>query len=176
MLPSSTHNLVVRDLPLYCQKKSLRLVSDMPDSNRNWKGKYFFIKGTDWVCRPEEWDTMPNGFDNTWGIIKDSGLILSMFSLLLSTFSSVLMSSSFFFISASIRPSISNEQEAFIQRVIKIPFEQHKCRDLITLDTLHAYCGGPKPTLAARRINTYSRRREYNFLCRLCSFFVYYFF
>ena len=25
------------------RKKSLRLVSDMPDSNRNWKSKYFFV-------------------------------------------------------------------------------------------------------------------------------------
>ena len=29
------------------QEKSLRLVSDMPDSNRNWKSRYFFVKGTD---------------------------------------------------------------------------------------------------------------------------------
>ena len=28
-------------------EKALRLVSNMPDSNRNWKGKYFFVKGTD---------------------------------------------------------------------------------------------------------------------------------
>ena len=47
------------------RKESLRLVSDMPDSNRNWKGRYFFVQGTDWVCRPKEWVTMPHGFDNT---------------------------------------------------------------------------------------------------------------
>ena len=45
----------------------------MPDSNRNWKNRYFFIKGTEWVCRPEEWTSMPDGFDNTWGIVKESG-------------------------------------------------------------------------------------------------------
>ena len=22
----------------------------------------------DWVCKPKEWDSMSNGFDNTWGI------------------------------------------------------------------------------------------------------------
>ena len=32
------------------RKKELRLVSDMPDCNRNWKGRYFFIKGMNWVC------------------------------------------------------------------------------------------------------------------------------
>ena len=57
------------------RKKALRLVLDMPDSNKNWKGKYFFVKGMDQVCRLEEWDTMPHGFNNTWGIVKDSGLM-----------------------------------------------------------------------------------------------------
>ncbi|KAK9999518.1 hypothetical protein SO802_019121 [Lithocarpus litseifolius] len=89
------------------RKKTLRLVSDMPNSNRNWKGRYFFVQGTNCVCRLEEWMTMSHGFDNTWGIVKDSGLV----------------------------------------------------PDLITLDTLHAYCGGPVSTLVARRLNTYSHRQ-----------------
>ena len=29
------------------RKMSLRLVSDMPDSNRNWKNIYFFVQGMD---------------------------------------------------------------------------------------------------------------------------------
>ncbi|KAK9988841.1 hypothetical protein SO802_029080 [Lithocarpus litseifolius] len=44
----------------------------MPDSNRNWKGRYFFVKGTDWMCHLDEWETMPHGFDNTWDIVKYS--------------------------------------------------------------------------------------------------------
>ena len=55
-------------------EKGLNLVSDMSDSNRNWKGRYFFVKGTNWVCHQEEWKTMPHGyFDNTWAFVKDSG-------------------------------------------------------------------------------------------------------
>ena len=54
------------------RKSLLRLVSDMPDSNRNWKNSYFFIKGTKWVCKPEKWDCMPNNFDNTWGVVKEA--------------------------------------------------------------------------------------------------------
>ena len=46
-------------------KKDLRLMFDMPDSNRSWKSRYFFIQETDWVCNPKEWVTMPRGFDNT---------------------------------------------------------------------------------------------------------------
>ena len=56
------------------REKELRLVSETPDSNRNWKGRYFFVKGTDWVCRREEWKTMSLGyFDNTWAFVRDSG-------------------------------------------------------------------------------------------------------
>ena len=54
-------------------------MSNMPDSNRSWKSRYFFIQGTDWVCRPEEWVSMPHGFDNTWGIVKDSSLVSAAF-------------------------------------------------------------------------------------------------
>ena len=31
------------------RKKDLKLVSDMPDSNSNWKSRYFFVEGMDWV-------------------------------------------------------------------------------------------------------------------------------
>ena len=55
------------------REKDLKLVSDMPDSNRNWKNRFFFVEGTDWVCREEEWATMPHGyFDNTWAYVKES--------------------------------------------------------------------------------------------------------
>ena len=56
------------------KEKDLKLVSDMLDSNRNWKSRFFFVEGTDWVCREEEWATMPHGyFDNTWAFVIESG-------------------------------------------------------------------------------------------------------
>ena len=56
------------------REKDLKLVSDMPDSNRNWKSMFYFVEGTDWVCREEEWAMMPHGyFDNTWVYVKESG-------------------------------------------------------------------------------------------------------
>ena len=56
------------------REKDLKLVSDMLDSNRNWKSRFFFVEGTDWVCREEEWATMPRGyFDNTWAFVRESG-------------------------------------------------------------------------------------------------------
>ena len=55
------------------RENDLKLVFDVPDSNRNWKSRYFFVEGTDWVCREEEWATMPRGyFDNTWAFIRES--------------------------------------------------------------------------------------------------------
>ena len=56
------------------RKKDLKLVSNMPDYNRNWKSRFFFFEGMDLVCREEEWVTMPRGyFDNTWAFIRESG-------------------------------------------------------------------------------------------------------
>ena len=65
------------------------------------------------------------------------------------------------YFSALIRPSITGEQEDLIRRVLEIPLEERSCRDLITLDYLHAYCGGPVPTPEARRLEELSRHREY---------------
>ena len=45
----------------------------MPNFNRNWKNRYFFVQGMDWVCKPEEWDSMPDEFDNTWDVLNEFG-------------------------------------------------------------------------------------------------------
>ena len=71
----------------------------------------------------------------------------------------------FFFSLASVRPRIIDEYEAFIRRVLEIPFDERKCRDLITLDMLHAYCGGLEPMPAVCKLNTYSCRRKSLLFC-----------
>ena len=113
------------------------------------------IGRVEWVCCWEEWVTIPHGFDNIWGIIKDSGLAPSVFPFFFIYLFKCLMSSIF---SASIHLCITDEQKAFICRMPKIPFDEWKCRDLITLDELHAYCGCPVPTPVARRLNICSHR------------------
>ena len=62
--------------------------------------------------------------------------------------------------SANTRPHITDEQEEFIRRVLDIPLDQRKCQDLITLDTLHLYRGGPEPSAEARRLDDFSHRHE----------------
>nr|XP_023909184.1 uncharacterized protein LOC112020852 isoform X2 [Quercus suber] len=143
------------------REKDLRLVSEMPDSNRAWKSRFFFVEGTDWVCRQDEWETIPHGcFDNTWGFVKESGFSrhpLSPSVIYIFIFEKILTQPSFF--SAFARPSITDEQEDFIRRLLEIPIGERSCRDLITLDTLYTYCGGPEPTPEARRLEDFARHQ-----------------
>ena len=57
----------------------LRLVCETPDSNRNWKSRYFFIEGNEWICRPGDTEHMP--VDTTWGIMAPSSMHPFIFSL-----------------------------------------------------------------------------------------------
>ena len=86
MLQAPADLFVERYLHFLGRKTSLRLVSDILDSNRNWKNKYFFVEGTDWVCRPEEWDSKLDGFDNTWGIARESGVSFVFIFTILNAF------------------------------------------------------------------------------------------
>ena len=102
---------------------------------------------------------MPRGyFDNTWAFVRESGWTRQLLFYLFYCDASNTVH--FFLISASVCPHISDEKEEFIQRVLEIPLEQRKCRDLINLDTIHLYCGGPEPTPEARKLGEYSRRRK----------------
>ena len=99
------------------------------------------------MCRPEEWVTIPDGFDNTWVIVKESGECLAFVSLITLVSCFTLSFSCF---SASIRLNIIDEQEDFLRKVWAIPLEERKWKDLVTFDTLHAFCGGLKLTPVAR--------------------------
>ena len=54
------------------RKSVLKVIYETPDSNRDWKSRYFFLKGDGWMCRPGETDHMP--VDKTWGILNPSGI------------------------------------------------------------------------------------------------------
>ena len=53
----------------------LRLICENPDSNRDWKSRYFFLEGDEWMCHPGDNEFMP--VDKTWGIMPPSGMCLS---------------------------------------------------------------------------------------------------
>ena len=50
----------------------LRLVYETPNSNRNWKSRYFFLEGNEWIGRPGDTEFMP--IHTTWGILNPSGM------------------------------------------------------------------------------------------------------
>ena len=50
----------------------LKVIYDMPDSNRDWKSRYFFLEGDGWMCHPRDTEHMP--VDTTWGILHPSSM------------------------------------------------------------------------------------------------------
>ena len=50
----------------------LKVIYDTPDSNRDWKSRFFFLEGDGWMGRPGETDSML--VDTTWGILDPSSM------------------------------------------------------------------------------------------------------
>ena len=50
----------------------LKVIYETPDSNRDWKSRYFFLEGNDWMWRPGDTKYMP--VDTTWGILHPSNM------------------------------------------------------------------------------------------------------
>ena len=50
----------------------LKVIYDTPDSNRDWKSRYFFLEGDGWMCRLGDTEHMP--VDTTWGILHMSSM------------------------------------------------------------------------------------------------------
>ena len=150
-----TSSFTVTDLITYPPPRGHTI---LPSGRRTWSW-FFFVEGTNWVCREEEWATMPHGYFDNRAYVKESSwkrqLPLYLF------YSDVSNTAFPFFIAASARPSIIDEQLGFIQRILEIPLDQRKCWHLINLDTLHLYCGGPDPSPEAWKLGEYSRRRKW---------------
>ena len=66
-----------REMYSFVPRKSvLKVIYETPNSNRDWKSRYFFLEGDDWMCHPGETDFMPA--DRTWGILDPSGITYSV--------------------------------------------------------------------------------------------------
>ena len=48
----------------------LKVIFEIPDSNRDWKSRYFFLEDDKWMCRLRDTKYMP--VDTTWGILYPS--------------------------------------------------------------------------------------------------------
>ena len=45
----------------------LKVIYETPNSNRDWKSRYFLLEGDDWMCRPGDIEHMP--VNTSWGIL-----------------------------------------------------------------------------------------------------------
>ena len=54
------------------RKSILKVIYETPDSNKDWKSRYFFLEGDGWMCHPGETDHMP--VDKTLGILDPSDI------------------------------------------------------------------------------------------------------
>ena len=54
------------------RKYVLKVIFETPDSNRDWKSRYFFLEGDGWMCHPGETNHMP--VDKAWGILDLSSI------------------------------------------------------------------------------------------------------
>ena len=59
----------------------LRFVCETPNYNKNWKSRYFFLEGDEWMCHLGDHEYTP--VDTTWGIIPPSDTHLSAFKFLI---------------------------------------------------------------------------------------------
>ena len=50
----------------------LKVIYETPDSHRDWKSRYFFLEGDDWMCCLGDTEHMP--VDTTWGILHLSSM------------------------------------------------------------------------------------------------------
>ena len=48
----------------------LKVIYETPNSNRDWKSRYFFLEGDGWICHLGDIEHMPA--DTTWGILHSS--------------------------------------------------------------------------------------------------------
>ena len=53
----------------------LNVIFETPNSNRDWKSRYFFLEGDEWMCCLGDTEHMP--VDTTWGILPPSSMHLS---------------------------------------------------------------------------------------------------
>lgn len=107
---------------------------------------------------------MPGEFDNTQGIVRESGVSSTFLISTPSIFANTYIFFFFLLLPAQVRPEMTDEQESFIRHILEIPFKQRKWKDLVILDTIHAFYGGLVLTPIARQLQAYTHRRKSSLL------------
>ena len=149
----------------------MKVIYDTPDSNRDWKSRYFFLEGDSWMCRPGDTDYMP--VDTTWGILHPSSMDRPK-NLTLFHYVCLKQSNRPSYFAVRRRPQVDIKEFAFLEKIFsKTQPEERTWAKLVTLKTIHWYCDGPEPTPAAVKYEEQIRRRKFVtlFLISYVSYF-----
>ena len=104
------------------RKSVLKVIYETPDSNRDWKSRYFFLEGDGWMCHLREMDYML--VDKTWGILDPSGIYISVtlrmcFIVFFNTFMTVLIAPSLCFLQYDGAPKLISRSTTFLKEFLQ---------------------------------------------------------
>ena len=141
------------------RKSILKVIYETPDSNRDWKSRYFLLEGDGWMCHSGETDFMP--VDKTWGILDQFGIFSSVWYIFFNTLMTVLITLSLLFLQCDgVRKLISRSTTFWKEFFSKTKLEERTWAKLVNLNTVHRYCDGPEPTPAAIKYEERTRQRK----------------
>ena len=111
------------------RKSVFKVIYETPDSNRDWKSRYFFLEGDGWMCHPGETDYMP--VDKTWGILDPSGIyisiVLRMSFIVFNTFMTVLIAPSLCFLQYYGAPKLISRSTTFLKEFLQSLNQRNGC-------------------------------------------------
>ena len=104
------------------RKFILKVIYETPDSNRDWKSRYFFLEGDGWMCYLGETDYMP--VDKTWGILDLSGIYISValcmcFFIFFNTFMIIPITPSLCFLQYDGAPKLISRSTTFLKEFLQ---------------------------------------------------------
>jgi hypothetical protein len=134
-----------------CHKGSPRLILDLPNSNRSWKPKFFFLCGDSWEFSPDEAIGEDScGIRHTWGIPLTAGANLTPYVLSCFHFYFDGRPGTYFvylLFAAFRRPSLSTRLRERLLRVAEYQKEKLvRLVDLLSPFTLAEWLLGPEPS------------------------------